>query len=366
MTSELDTRRLTPWIELISEAGDVHVRDRLLVECAIALQCAEAAALWRPIENEWREVLARGPRDLLPKRSAFEALRTMQLPANAVSGTRVFAGEAVALALGGVTSDDEKLDPIEALVQVFALVDTWSERDALPPALPSRAYPQPAVDEEADRRLRHDFANVLTSLRATEDMLTKLGQNLSLEETNTFRCIVEHEVSRAGELLASAFVTQPPTAQASSSPVRVLEQVLDAERAANTAAGIRITTFVEPKARNMRVALAETALARVLQNLLVNAREALAKCSSKEIWITIACVPERHEISFIVEDSGPGLAADALSRIFDTGFSTKGGGGGGRGLAIVKEHIEAAGGVVRVRNRRLGGAAFEMTIPQSE
>jgi len=365
VTSDLDRKRLTPWIELICAAGDVHARDRLLVECAITLECAQAAALWKRIGNEWREVLARGPADLLPKRSAFEALRTARLPANAVSSTRVFASEAVALALGGVSCDDERLDPIEALLQVFALVDTWSEADAMPGALPSRTHPLPAVDDEADKRLRHDFANILTSLRATEDMLSMLGEGLSLEETNYFKGIVDHEVSRAGELLATAFVTRPNHASESSDPVRVLEQVLAAERASNLAAGIQITTFIEPAARAVRIPLLKSALARVIQNLVVNAREALTTVGAGELWITIALAPGAHEVYLIVEDSGPGLLSEPLDRVFEPGYSTKDTASGGRGLSIVKEIVESAGGRIRVRNRKLGGAAFEMTFPQS-
>src|SRR5262245_57650801 len=80
---ETDSLRLAPWIELIAAAGDAHVRDRLLVECAITIGCARAAALWRPIGGRWREVIARGSADDLPKLAAFEALRNRELPAGA-------------------------------------------------------------------------------------------------------------------------------------------------------------------------------------------------------------------------------------------------------------------------------------------
>jgi signal transduction histidine kinase len=362
---ETDTQRLAPWIELIAEAGDAQVRDRLLVQCAIAVGCARAAALWRPIEGRWREVLARGPREDLPQLAAFEALRSGALPEGAVAATRVVSAGSVALALGGVTCDEEALDPVEALVRVFALVERWSGTDALPGALPGGGDVRLAVPAEEDRQLRHDLANVLTSLRATEDVLQKIGDELSLADTRYYRGIVEHEVSRAGELLATAFVPRAPLAEGTCSPAEVLAHVIDAERALCTAADVRVLPFVEPRARDAVVRLTAADMSRVFQNLLVNAREALRDRRPANVWITLELAPSGQAVKATVEDDGPGIAQDLVERIFDPGFSTKPAGSDGQGLCIVQRRIEAAGGSIRARNRASGGAAFDVTLPVS-
>jgi len=231
--------------------------------------------------------------------------------------------------------------------------------------LPSGAAPRLAVDDDEDRRLRHDLANVLTSLRATEDMLEKLGDGLSLEDTRHFKGIVEHEVSRAGELLATAFVPRPMITDSTCRPARVLAQVVDAERALNADHGVIVETFVETRARAAVAPVSPADMSRVLQNLLVNAREALRGKRPAHVWITLEVVPERRELRLIVEDDGKGLAPDTLERIFEAGFSTKTTGSDGQGLWIVRGVIEAAGGSIRARNRTSGGAAFDVTLPPS-
>ena len=366
MDSDLASKALTPWIELLCKAGDERGRDRLLVECVVATGCAQAAALWRAGDDAWREVLARGPRETLPRHEAFEALRRGALPAEALSGVRVLRGRRVALALGGIVgADDQTLDPIEALLALFELVELSSGGETVPSALPARAPRGPLVDADEDRQLRHDLANVLLSWQATEDLLRRLSGDLSLEETRHYRRVVDQEATRAGELLATAFA--PRTAGSSAGEgacvAEVLAGVLAAERASNDRAHVRVETFVDPAARRRELPLAPAALARVFQNLLVNAREALARRGGGQVWVTVEPLAPAGTLAVRVEDDGPGLPEADLERVFEPGFSTKAAGSDGQGLSIVRTLIEAARGSIRARNRSSGGAAFEMTFP---
>lgn len=298
----------------------------------------------------------------MPGRTAFEALLAGSVPESAIAGTRVFAAETVALALGGVSGDEELLDPIEALLHVFALVDTWSELDALPAALPARALPTIAVCDEEDRRLRHDLANVLTSVRATEDLLARLAGGMSPDETQRFRAVVEAELTRAGELLATAFVRRGGPSEPRARIVDVLREVLQAEEASLRRAGLRVESFLEPGAARLAVPMSPGDLARVFQNLIVNAREAAGRGAAGTLWITVR-VPDEHDLIRIsIEDDGPGIAEQDLERIFQPGFSTKPTGSDGQGLSIVRGLIEAAGGSIQASIRPSGGARFEMNF----
>jgi len=69
-------------------------------------------------------------------------------------------------------------------------------------------------------------------------------------------------------------------------------------------------------------------------------------------------------VVFAVEDNGPGVPAEELSRIFDAFFSTKGSKGTGLGLAMVAKFCEEHGGVaVARRGGSLGGLRVEMRLP---
>ena len=65
-----------------------------------------------------------------------------------------------------------------------------------------------------------------------------------------------------------------------------------------------------------------------------------------------------------VEDSGPGIPAENLQRVFHPFFTTKHS-GTGLGLAIVHRIAEANGGFVRAGNRPGGGAVFTLSFPRA-
>ena len=70
------------------------------------------------------------------------------------------------------------------------------------------------------------------------------------------------------------------------------------------------------------------------------------------------------QIEVEVEDSGPGIAAEHLSRIFDPFYSTKPAGEGtGLGLAICTRILESYGGRILVRSEEGKGATFILLLP---
>jgi two-component system sensor histidine kinase AtoS len=66
-----------------------------------------------------------------------------------------------------------------------------------------------------------------------------------------------------------------------------------------------------------------------------------------------------------VLDSGPGVKADLLPRIFDPYFSTHDT-GTGLGLPIARRIAEEHGGDMTARNRPEGGLEVTVTLPVSE
>ena len=69
-------------------------------------------------------------------------------------------------------------------------------------------------------------------------------------------------------------------------------------------------------------------------------------------------------VEIAVRDTGPGIAADDLPRIFDAGFSTRAG-SSGLGLAVCRRILEQHGGSIAVESRPGYGATFRLRLPRS-
>ncbi len=70
-----------------------------------------------------------------------------------------------------------------------------------------------------------------------------------------------------------------------------------------------------------------------------------------------------------VADTGPGIAPENLSRIFDRFYRadasrTRGSGGTGLGLSIASDLAHAQGGDLTAENAKGGGAVFRLKLPK--
>ena len=102
---------------------------------------------------------------------------------------------------------------------------------------------------------------------------------------------------------------------------------------------------------------------QVLVNLVRNALEAVGEMqpSRRRIVITTTTLnPEAIEVS--VQDFGPGLSAEVLSRLFET-FNTTKPNGLGMGLAISRSIIESHNGRLSVESTAGEGACFSFSLP---
>ena len=108
---------------------------------------------------------------------------------------------------------------------------------------------------------------------------------------------------------------------------------------------------------------AKVRIEQVLLNLLLNAMDALNANSPGERSIRIAVDAMADGwVDISVADSGPGIPADVLSRIFENFFTTKSD-GMGLGLALSRSIAEAHGGRLIAENAPDGGARLHFILP---
>jgi signal transduction histidine kinase len=101
-------------------------------------------------------------------------------------------------------------------------------------------------------------------------------------------------------------------------------------------------------------------LNQVFMNLLVNAIQAIAERGT----IRVRIVEDAAHVQIDVADTGSGIAAANLARIFDPGFTTKGVGvGTGLGLAICHQIVTAHDGTISVSSQPGVGSTFSVRIP---
>jgi signal transduction histidine kinase len=241
---------------------------------------------------------------------------------------------------------------------------TSNDLDRLAPALPAPSRTQ--GDRHA--RLRHDVRNHLASIRSTQELLSRYDKKLTPEERDHFRSVLEREVRRAGSLLVQAVCADdhavPHAAGACLNPVAVVRDLVGAERAACEAAGVRLELREEARLEDAACSLDEVALARLVRNLLVNARQALRGRPDARLRVLLAREGAGGELRIQVDDNGPGIPAQDLARVWEAGFTTRGAhGGSGLGLCVVKELAESAGGSAEVSNLRPSGASFVVRLP---
>ncbi len=106
-------------------------------------------------------------------------------------------------------------------------------------------------------------------------------------------------------------------------------------------------------------------LQQVLMNLLVNAEHAIrGHRTAGHLWIRLTVQDQRATV--IVEDDGPGIPPELVTRIFDPFYTTKPEGEGtGLGLSVSAGIVADHHGRISVSPRPEGGARFSVELPLS-
>jgi two-component system sensor histidine kinase ChvG len=224
----------------------------------------------------------------------------------------------------------------------------------------------------------HELKNPLTSLRSAVE-------TLPLARTDNSRsrllAVIEHDVKRLDRLIsdisdASRLDAELQRQDMAPVDVRRLLNAL-ASVANETRRGNNIAVELRFEGRGtvdtFSVPGHDSRIGQVVSNLLSNA-QSFSEAGSK---VRITCRRVRSNVEIVVDDDGPGIREDALSRIFERFYTDRPhqgfGQNSGLGLSISKQIVEAHGGKIWAENRigplsedgeaTVAGARFVVRLP---
>lgn len=102
-------------------------------------------------------------------------------------------------------------------------------------------------------------------------------------------------------------------------------------------------------------------LQQVFSNILLNSVDACA--AGSRVDVDLDCTPEPAHVAVAFRDTGEGIRAELLGRIFDPFFTSKPN-GIGLGLSVSKKIVEAHRGRIEVASELGKGATFTVILPR--
>jgi two-component system sensor kinase FixL len=215
--------------------------------------------------------------------------------------------------------------------------------------------------------LAHELNQPLSAIaNYVQGCLRLLSQPIE-QQTEMMRGALQEtakQALRAGEIIRHLreMTTRGETDKAPEDVKKLVEEAGALALVGSRERGIR-SEFVFSADDDM-VLVDRVQIQQVLMNLMRNAIEAMKDSARREL--TVRTVPLGDtQLQIEVSDTGPGIAEDIASRLFQPFVTTKAG-GMGIGLSISRRIIQSHGGDLSYRKNDAGGATFSFTLPTAQ
>jgi PAS domain S-box-containing protein len=218
--------------------------------------------------------------------------------------------------------------------------------------------------------IAHDFNNVLGGILGYASLLRTYVKDrpTAAKYVETLERAAVRGAELSGRLLSAS--RKSPGQLVPVNLNQVVEETL--ELLAHTLPkGIRIEKRLDPGLHLMMADASQ--LQQIVLNLCVNARDAMPQGGLLRVATRLLGGAETGEpgrsgrplkkVQLSVEDTGVGMDAKTLARLFEPFFSTKGEAGTGLGLSVVYGIVKSLGGDVGVKSSPGRGARFEVVLP---
>jgi len=211
--------------------------------------------------------------------------------------------------------------------------------------------------------LAHEINNPIEALHQLHYLIEKEGT--LKEKGRQYLALAREEVTRISQILHAAMALRDPGAPEETDVPELLRSVLNFYKSRFDAKGISVKARCRGSARILGY---PHQLRQMCANLLLNAADAMP--GGGKIYARVAAGNEhkdhRHGVRLTFADTGTGIPARNMSRIWDPFFTTKGAAGNGIGLSMVKNTVQKHHGVLLVRSStKVGrsGTVFSIFLP---
>jgi two-component system, OmpR family, sensor kinase len=231
-----------------------------------------------------------------------------------------------------------------------------------------------SIEEVEQQRRRfladvtHELATPLTSIRGFAETLCDPEVPISPDERAVYLKDIQHEAERMDSMVADLL----DLARLEGGAAGLDLSEVDWEGLSREAvrrfqplyqeAGLSLAWVPQGESRPVAVRGDARRLEQVIGNLLQNALRYVPRDGAVRVFLE----SDAARACLIVEDTGPGFPEQDLPHVFDRFYRadpSRGSGGSGLGLSIVREIVKMHGGEVRAENRPSGGARLIVELP---
>jgi C4-dicarboxylate-specific signal transduction histidine kinase len=212
----------------------------------------------------------------------------------------------------------------------------------------------------------HEINNPLYSVSANVEVLA--GEDglscpgLGADETRSVVADLQTGIGRIAQIVKDLKDFSSGGAE-KLQPCHVDEVIGDALRLASFKLGKAIEVRRSFETDLPAVTVNRRKLSQVLLNLLVNSAEAMDDAHTEKPWVLVATERVGDSVRIAVQDNGPGIPAEVMSRLFEPFVTSKPiGKGTGLGLALSREYVASFGGRLELQPTG-AGARFSILLP---
>ena len=225
--------------------------------------------------------------------------------------------------------------------------------------------------------IAHDFNNILSAIMG----YTELAEYETPEGSNTREKL--EEVLKAGHRakdLVKQILAFSRQGDQERKPLQINHIVKEALKLLRASLPTTIEIQQNIETDTGIIEADPTQIHQVLMNLCTNAAHAMnnkggvlvvgvrnVKIENEEMGLETPNVPPGQYVRLTIRDTGHGMSAEIVDRIFDPYFTTKQKGEGtGLGLAVVHGIVKSYGGVITVDSQIGKGSTFNIYLPAIE